>query len=112
MMARRLPLVLLMAISACSDPLDDEPKGQTIPTHADLATRYAAGSGPAQGGGGSGGGMMSSANGAAGGQTVGHFHMHVVPRHEDDGISFTWPRKEPGPQVLADYAARLREALA
>ena len=52
------------------------------------------------------------ANGAAGGQTVGHFHMHVVPRHEDDGISFTWPRKEPGPQVLADYAARLREALA
>ena len=37
------------------------------------------------------------ANGAAGGQTVGHFHMHVVPRHEDDGISFTWPRQEPGP---------------
>ncbi len=55
---------------------------------------------------------LLQANGAAGGQTVGHFHMHVVPRHQDDGIGFTWPRKEPGAQVLADYAARLRGALA
>ena len=32
--------------------------------------------------------------------------------HADDGIALSWPRKEPGAQVLADYAARLRAALA
>ena len=50
-------------------------------------------------------------NGPLGGQTVFHFHMHVVPRHEDDGITFTWPRQEPGPAVLQGYAERLRAAL-
>ncbi|AVP58415.1 HIT family protein [Pulveribacter suum] len=54
---------------------------------------------------------LLQANGAVGGQTVGHFHMHVVPRHADDGIALTWPRKEPGAAVLQDYAARLRAAL-
>ncbi|MFD1710400.1 HIT family protein [Ottowia sp. GY511] len=53
---------------------------------------------------------LLQANGALGGQTVGHFHLHVVPRHEGDGITFTWPRQEPGPAVLNDYAARLRAA--
>lgn len=54
---------------------------------------------------------LLQANGALGGQTVAHFHMHVVPRHEDDGIALTWPRKEPPAAVLADYAERLRAAL-
>ncbi|MNZ99144.1 HIT-like protein [compost metagenome] len=55
---------------------------------------------------------LLQANGAAGGQTVAHFHMHVVPRHAGDGIALTWPRKEPGADVLAGYAQRLRVALA
>lgn len=54
---------------------------------------------------------LLQANGAEGGQTVGHFHMHVVPRHADDGITFTWPRQEPPAEVLAGYAQRLRAAL-
>jgi histidine triad (HIT) family protein len=53
---------------------------------------------------------LLQANGVLGGQTVGHVHLHVVPRHEGDGIGFTWPRKEPGSAVLADYAERLRTA--
>ena len=53
---------------------------------------------------------LLQANGALGGQTVGHFHLHVVPRHADDGIALSWPRQEPGPAVLNDYAARLRAA--
>ena len=53
---------------------------------------------------------LLQANGAPGGQTVGHFHMHVVPRHEGDGITFTWPRQEPGAAVLSGYAERLRAA--
>lgn len=54
---------------------------------------------------------LFQANGAAGGQTVFHFHLHVLPRHEDDGMALAWPRKEPGPAVLQAYAARLRAAL-
>ena len=53
---------------------------------------------------------LLQANGAPGGQTVGHVHMHVVPRHEGDGITFTWPRQEPGAAVLSGYAERLRAA--
>ena len=54
---------------------------------------------------------LLQANGREGGQTVAHFHLHVVPRHEDDGVALTWPRKEPGPEVLRGYAERLRAAL-
>ena len=54
---------------------------------------------------------LLQANGAEGGQTVAHFHMHVVPRHAQDGITFTWPRQEPPMDVLAGYAQRLRAAL-
>lgn len=55
--------------------------------------------------------MLLQANGAAAGQTVAHLHVHVVPRHADDGITFTWPRPCPAPEVLAGYAERLRAAL-
>jgi len=55
--------------------------------------------------------MLLQANGAVAGQTVGHVHLHVVPRHAGDGIDFSWPRKEPGPAALEDYAQRLRAAL-
>lgn len=54
---------------------------------------------------------LFQANGPVGGQTVFHFHLHVLPRHEDDGMALAWPRKEPGAAVLQDYAARLRAAL-
>lgn len=54
---------------------------------------------------------LLQANGAAGGQTVGHFHLHVVARNTGDGVSFAWPRKEPGVEVIEEYAQRLRGAL-
>ena len=54
---------------------------------------------------------LLQANGREGGQTVAHFHLHVVPRHENDGVALTWPRKEPGAEVLRGYAERLRAAL-
>lgn len=55
---------------------------------------------------------LLQANGREGDQTVFHFHMHVVPRHAQDGIALTWPRKEPGAQVLQDYARQLSAELA
>ena len=51
---------------------------------------------------------LLQANGALGGQTVGHFHLHVVPRHAGDGVELSWPRKEPGIERLRELAARLR----
>ncbi|MDO4723881.1 MAG: HIT family protein [Comamonadaceae bacterium] len=55
---------------------------------------------------------LLQANGRSGGQTVFHFHMHVVPRHEGDGVGLIWPRQEPGYEVLQDYASRIRAAMA
>jgi len=55
---------------------------------------------------------LLQANGQAGNQTVMHFHLHVVPRHVDDGIALSWPRKDPPFAQLQAYAERLREALA
>jgi histidine triad (HIT) family protein len=54
---------------------------------------------------------LLQANGPEGGQTVMHFHLHVVPRHADDGIALSWPRKDPPAEALRDYATRLRAAL-
>ena len=38
---------------------------------------------------------LLQANGKEGDQTVFHFHLHVVPRHGNDGIALSWPRKRP-----------------
>lgn len=54
---------------------------------------------------------LLQANGVVGNQTVFHFHLHVVPRHVDDGIALTWPRKEPPREQLAAYAERIRQAI-
>ena len=29
-------------------------------------------------------------NGESAGQTVFHFHMHLIPRHKGDGVGVTW----------------------
>lgn len=51
------------------------------------------------------------ANGAAAGQTVFHFHIHLVPRHEGDGMALSWPVKNPPREKLIEYAAKIREKL-
>jgi len=51
------------------------------------------------------------ANGKPAGQTVFHFHIHLVPRHEADGMALTWPVKNPPREKLEDYAARIRARL-
>ena len=51
------------------------------------------------------------ANGKAAWQSVFHYHMHLVPRREGDGMALTWPAKNPPREKLAEYAAQIREAL-
>lgn len=33
-------------------------------------------------------------NGECAGQTVFHFHMHLIPRYENDGVDLTWKQGE------------------
>ena len=51
------------------------------------------------------------ANGKAAGQTVLHYHVHLVPRYEGDGMALTWPVKNPPREKLEDYAAKIRSSL-
>ena len=52
------------------------------------------------------------ANRPAGFQTVGHFHLHVLPRYTGDGCALTWPAKNPPQRDLAAYAEKVRAEMA
>ena len=52
------------------------------------------------------------ANGRAAGQTVFHYHIHLVPRQDGDGMALTWPVRNPPRDELEKHAARIREKLA
>jgi histidine triad (HIT) family protein len=54
---------------------------------------------------------LFQANGRVAEQTVFHFHVHVLPRHEGDGMKLAWPVKNPPREELAANAERLRAAL-
>ena len=51
------------------------------------------------------------ANGTPAGQTVFHFHLHVLPRHESDGMQLVWPVKNPPRATLEAYCAQIRARL-
>ena len=51
------------------------------------------------------------ANGKAAGQTVLHYHVHLLPRHEADGMELTWPVKNPPREKLESYAGEIRKGL-
>lgn len=46
-------------------------------------------------------------NGEAAGQTVFHFHMHIIPRYKDDTVNVTWV---PG-KISEEEIAQLKEAI-
>ena len=44
----------------------------------------------------------------AAGQTVFHYHVHLLPRHAGDGMELTWPVKNPSREKLEEYAGKIR----
>ena len=51
-------------------------------------------------------------NGLAAGQTVFHFHMHLIPRYENDGQSINWVPGTSDPAEQKEIAAKIAAALA
>jgi len=51
------------------------------------------------------------ANGKPAGQTVVHFHLHVLPRHDGDGMQLVWPVKNPPREQLEEHCAKIRARL-
>jgi histidine triad (HIT) family protein len=51
---------------------------------------------------------LINACGAAAWQTVFHFHIHVVPRYEDDPLKLPWIPQEGNKNEIAELAEKLR----
>ena len=47
-------------------------------------------------------------NGATAGQTVLHFHLHVIPRYESDGQRILWNPTEPSNEELQAVCGELK----
>lgn len=50
-------------------------------------------------------------NGEAAGQTVFHFHVHVIPRYNNDGVGITWKQLQSQPDEQKKLAAEIAAAL-
>lgn len=46
-------------------------------------------------------------NGAAAGQTVNHFHMHIIPRYKGDGQTILWKPGHPTDAELDEVCAKI-----
>ena len=54
---------------------------------------------------------MLQANGAAAFQSVPHFHLHLIPRWNNDGKGFDWPLVPGDRAQIQAIGERLREAI-
>jgi histidine triad (HIT) family protein len=57
---------------------------------------------------GSDGVTIAQANGRAAGQTVFHYHVHVIPRFDGDGVLRPWTPGRMSPEELTRMGALLR----
>lgn len=50
-------------------------------------------------------------NGEIAGQTVNHFHLHLIPRYEGDGVDLTWPQHEVSQDELEEIRKTVKKAI-
>ena len=50
-------------------------------------------------------------NGEIAGQTVFHFHLHLIPRYKDDGVQLAWTPHESEEAQLEEIRAEIRKAI-
>lgn len=48
-------------------------------------------------------------NGEAAGQTVSHFHLHMIPRYKDDAQHINWVPGESTPEALEEVKKQITE---
>ncbi|MFN5676740.1 MAG: HIT family protein [Roseiflexaceae bacterium] len=51
-------------------------------------------------------------NGAAAGQTVFHYHVHIIPRWENDGVVEFWQHRSIDKDVMETIADAIKHAMA
>jgi histidine triad (HIT) family protein len=50
-------------------------------------------------------------NGEAAGQTVFHYHIHLIPRYQGDDVNMTWKQGRYGENEAAEIAAKLSKRI-
>lgn len=50
-------------------------------------------------------------NGEIAGQTVFHFHMHIIPRYKDDGVNVKWTPGKFDDELAHDLIEKLRDRI-
>lgn len=50
-------------------------------------------------------------NGVAAGQTVFHFHMHLIPRYAEDGVNIKWEQGSLSDEVKMDILEKMKQSL-
>ena len=48
-------------------------------------------------------------NGEAAGQTVFHFHMHLIPRYAEDDVTITWKAGELSDEIKEEILSKIKE---
>jgi histidine triad (HIT) family protein len=54
---------------------------------------------------------LMQANGEGAGQSVGHFHLHIIPRRAEDMLLFNWDPKAGDHARIGEVAERIRGLL-
>lgn len=50
-------------------------------------------------------------NGSIAGQTVEHFHLHLIPRYENDGVNLSWKPTEPSDKEIENIRKQIAAKL-
>ncbi len=50
-------------------------------------------------------------NGEVAGQTVNHYHIHLIPRYKEDGVNITWNHKTYEEGEVKEIAEAISEAI-